>query len=113
PGWQIVPELAPLQGEVIIDKPGKGSFCAADRELILRNRGIENVILCGLTTDGGVHTTVREPNGRGVEGRLAGDGCAATAHAHHLAALQMVKMQGGVFGAVATSSALVDLLSER
>jgi biuret amidohydrolase len=111
PGWEIIPELAPIAGEPVIDKPGKGSFYQTDFDMVLRLRGIRNLVLTGITTDVCVHTTMRDANDRGYECLILADCTAATDRGNHAAALKMVTMQNGVFGAVSTSPAVLESIS--
>jgi len=103
PGHDIVPELYPIAGEPVIDKPGKGAFYQTDLELTLRNRGIENLIVCGVTTEVCVNTTVREANDRGYRCIVLGDCCASYFPEFHEMGLKMIKAQGGIFGWVSDS----------
>jgi nicotinamidase-related amidase len=112
PGWEIVPEVAPIDGEIIIDKPGKGAFYATDLDLVLRLAGITHVVFTGITTDVCVHTTMRDANDRGYECLLLSDCTGATDVGNYEAALKMVTMQGGVFGSIAPSEAFLNALSQ-
>jgi len=111
PGHDIIPELAPAQGEVVLDKPGKGAFYSTDLEALLRARGIDTLFVCGVTTEVCVNTTVREANDRGYRCVVVSDACASYFPAFHEAALAMVKAQGGIFGWVAPSGAVLAALT--
>jgi biuret amidohydrolase len=113
PGHDIIPELYPISGEPVIDKPGKGAFCQTDLELMLRNRGIETLLVCGVTTEVCVNTTVREANDRGFRCIVISDCCASYFPEFHEAGLAMIKAQGGIFGWVAPSRSLLSELSAK
>lgn len=102
-GHDIIPELYPLPSEPVIDKPGKGAFHETDLNLILRNRGIKTLIVCGVTTEVCVHTTVREANDRGYECVVLSDCVGSYFPEFHRVALEMIKAQGGIFGWVSDS----------
>lgn len=111
PGHDIIAELAPQPGEPVIDKPGKGAFYQTDLDLMLRNRGIETLLVGGVTTEVCVNTTVREANDRGFRCIVLADCCASYFPEFHAAGLAMIKAQGGIFGSVATSQALLGALT--
>ena len=110
-GHDIVPELYPIEGETVIDKPGKGAFYATDLELILRNHSIKTLIVCGVTTEVCVNTTVREANDRGFECVVLSDCVGSYFPEFQKAALAMVKAQGGIFGWVSDSKRALSALS--
>jgi nicotinamidase-related amidase len=107
PGHDIIPELCPAAGEPVIDKPGKGAFCQTDFDLMLRNRGIDTLFVCGVTTEVCVNTTVREANDRGYRCIVLSDCCASYFPEFHDMGLKMIKAQGGIFGSVTSSQALL------
>jgi nicotinamidase-related amidase len=111
PGHDIVAALYPKKGEPVVDKPGKGAFYATDLNSILQNRHIENLIVCGVTTEVCVHTTVREANDRGYRCLVPGDCCGSYFPEFHEMGLRMIKAQGGIFGWVTDSTRILAALA--
>jgi biuret amidohydrolase len=110
-GHDIIPALYPIAGEPVIDKPGKGAFYATDLGTILKNRGIDTLIVTGVTTEVCVHTTVREANDRGYRCIVPSDCCGSYFPEFHEMGLRMIKAQGGIFGWVSDSQKLMTALS--
>ncbi len=111
PGHDIIAELAPAPGEPVIDKPGKGAFFATDLHAILQNRGITRLVVTGVTTEVCVNTTVREANDRGYDCLVLEDCVGSYFPEFQQAGLAMIKAQGGIFGWVAASAALLAALA--
>jgi nicotinamidase-related amidase len=111
PGHDIIPELYPAPGEPVIDKPGKGAFYQTDLELLLKNRGIETLLVGGVTTEVCVNTTVREANDRGFRCIVLSDCCASYFPEFHDMGLKMIKAQGGIFGSVSASGPVIAALA--
>ncbi|SFI34159.1 cysteine hydrolase family protein [Bradyrhizobium sp. cf659] len=109
-GHDIIPELYPLDSEIVIDKPGKGAFYATELTDVLEKYGIENLLVCGVTTEVCVNTTVREANDRGYRCVVISDGCASYFPEFHEMGLKMIKAQGGIFGWVADSAAVLEAM---
>jgi biuret amidohydrolase len=110
PGHDIIRELYPLKDEPVIDKPGKGAFYQTDLELMLHNRGVDTLLVCGVTTEVCVNTTVREANDRGFRCIVLSDCCGSYFPEFHAAGLAMIKAQGGIFGSVAESRPFLNAL---
>ncbi|GLK86539.1 hypothetical protein GCM10017653_46090 [Ancylobacter defluvii] len=109
-GHDIIAELYPIEGEPVLDKPGKGAFYQTDLELMLKNRGIDTLLVCGVTTEVCVHTTIREGNDRGYRCVALSDCCASYFPEFHRVGLDMIKAQGGIFGWVSDSTAFIAAL---
>src|SRR6202142_421972 len=110
-GHDIIPELYPLAGEIGIERPGKGAFYATELTDVLQKYGIENLLVCGVTTEVCVNTTVREGNDRGYRCVVISDGCASYFPEFHEMGLKMIKAQGGIFGWVTDSAAILEAIS--
>jgi nicotinamidase-related amidase len=113
PGHDIIPELYPLEGEPVIDKPGKGAFYATELHPILQHRHIDTLIVCGVTTEVCVHTTVREANDRGFRCIVPRDCCGSYFPEFHETGLRMITAQGGIFGWVSDSASILQALSPQ
>jgi nicotinamidase-related amidase len=111
-GHDIIDELRPVADEPIVDKPGKGAFFATDLGALLTNRAIRSLIVCGVTTEVCVSTTVREANDRGYDCLVLSDGCASYFPDFHSASIDMIKAQGGIFGWVGTAAEFVGSLEK-
>ncbi|MEO6379991.1 MAG: cysteine hydrolase [Caulobacteraceae bacterium] len=111
PGHDIIPELAPIAGEPVVDKPGKGAFYATDLHLILQNRGITQLIVTGVTTEVCVNTTAREGNDRGYDCLVLSDCTGSYFPEFHEQALRMIQAQNGVVGWVGRSDAVINALA--
>jgi nicotinamidase-related amidase len=110
-GHDIIPALYPLDSEIVIDKPGKGAFHATELGDTLQKYGIGNLLVCGVTTEVCVNTTVREANDRGYRCVVLSDGCASYFPEFHEMGLKMIKAQGGIFGWVTDSAAIIEAIS--
>ena len=110
-GHDIIPALYPLDSEIVIDKPGKGAFYATELGDVLQKFGIENLLVCGVTTEVCVNTTVREANDRGYRCVVLADGCASYFPEFHEMGLNMIKAQGGIFGWVSSTAAVLEALT--
>lgn len=107
PGWNIIHQLAPGDDDIVIDKPGYSAFHATDLEQILRVRGVRRLILCGVTTDVCVHSTLRSAIDLGFDCLVLEDCCAATVAEHHTSAIGTISTEGGILGSVASSQSLL------
>jgi nicotinamidase-related amidase len=110
-GHDIIPALYPVEGEIVIDKPGKGAFYATTLGADLKARDIDTLLVCGVTTEVCVNTTVREANDRGYRCIVISDGCASYFPEFHEMGLKMIKAQGGIFGWVASSAAILEAMT--
>jgi len=112
-GHDLIDELKPAPGEPVVDKPGKGAFYATDLDSMLHNRGIRNLVVCGVTTEVCVNTTVREANDRGYDCLVLEDCVGSYFPEFQVAALNMIKAQGGIFGWVSDSNKFIEALKGR
>jgi len=110
-GHGIIDELAPADGELVIDKPGKGAFHNTELGTVLAAAGITSLVVTGVTTEVCVHTTVREANDRGYECLVLSDCVGSYFPEFQAAGLAMISAQGGIFGWVAPSSAYISAIS--